>query len=132
NVACPFGNAPQHQLGLERVRRIFGAKTEADAATVCRELGVRFILSTDSFLPVVLLDIVGAVHGAPACFATALQSDTPPSAHFTLVKEWTHPAPAGGTFKTRLFELRPPLPSAPATSARPPSPHADRGRTEHA
>ncbi|NQT89180.1 hypothetical protein HQ560_20590, partial [bacterium] len=43
NVACPFGNAPQHQLGLERVRRIFGAKTEADAATVCRELGVRFI-----------------------------------------------------------------------------------------
>jgi hypothetical protein len=107
NVACPFGNAPQHQRGLQRARDIFGAKTEAEAATACRALGIRFVLSTDSFLPATLLDLYGKVYGTEPCFASALQSETPPSAHFTLLQEWTDASVGARPLRTRLFELVP-------------------------
>jgi asparagine N-glycosylation enzyme membrane subunit Stt3 len=115
NVADPFGNAPQHQLGLDRVRRIFGAATEQEAAASCREAGARFVLSTDTFLPAVLIDLYGSVYGTPPCFASALQSQTPPSIHFALRKEWTQMTDSGRLLKTRVFEVvsdsAPPSPS---------------------
>jgi hypothetical protein len=106
-VASPFGNTPQHQLGLDRVRRVFGADSEDAAAALCRETGTRFILSTDSFLPAVLMDLYGSVYGTPPCFASALQSSTPPSRCFALRKEWRHTTREGRPLKTRLFELLP-------------------------
>jgi hypothetical protein len=117
-VANPFGNAPQHQLGLDRVRRIFGASSEQAAAALCRETGARFVLSTDSFLPAVLIDLYGSVYGTPPCFATALQSQTPPSIYFDMRREWTHTPDGGRPLKTRLFEVIPD-PAPPSASPSP-------------
>ncbi|MFP4056089.1 MAG: STT3 domain-containing protein [Candidatus Brocadiia bacterium] len=122
NVACPFGNTPQHRLGLERARAFFGARSEAQAAALCRRLGVRYVLSTDFFLPLILADLgLDPRTGAEAAvMAGALQARPEPLApgtrrplrQFRLVHETVHHSRRlGRDFSTRLFELVPPGPA---------------------
>jgi asparagine N-glycosylation enzyme membrane subunit Stt3 len=117
NVACPFGNTAQHRLGLERYCAFFGARSEDAAAELCEQLGVRYILSTDFFLPVVLVDLgLDPRRFREAdLMATSLQlrrglrapGSREPLTRFRLVAEFVGILPGGEQLATRLFEFVP-------------------------
>ncbi|MBL7223254.1 MAG: phospholipid carrier-dependent glycosyltransferase [Candidatus Brocadiae bacterium] len=114
NIACPFGNTPQHQLGLDRSQAFFGARTEAQAADLCRELGVRYVLSPE--LPVPLLVKQAGLDPRhlrqQRCVATSLHlhrglqapERDGPLEHFRLVAEFPAAWPSGRPYTTRVFE----------------------------
>ena len=115
NIACPFGNAPQHQRGLERFLAFFGARSEAEAADLCRRLGVRYVLSTD--LPLALLVHLAGYDPRDLyrveVMATSLQlwrgqrapGENRPLRHFRLVRTFPGEAPSGRPLNTHVFEF---------------------------
>ncbi|NQT54556.1 hypothetical protein HQ576_21045 [bacterium] len=135
NISCPFCPTEANRRGLEASQAFLLATTEAQAARLCRSLGVRYVFSTD--LPVAMLaaGIGGAghdVYDAPI-MAAALQHPNGPRApdsrgplrYFRLVKEFPARAPWGLPLRTRIFELTGdtvPTPPSPAATPRPPHP----------
>ena len=117
NVACPFGNTAQHQRGLDRSQAFFGARTEADAVALCTQLGVRYVLSPDLPLPLVVAQAgldPRKLHEQEA-MATSLHlwrglrapRRAGPLRRFRLVAEFAGTWPGGRPYATRVFEFVP-------------------------
>jgi len=117
NIACPFGNTPQHQAGLTRFMAFFGARSEREAAALCERLGVRYVLSTDLVLPL-MVHLAGLDEHQlyrQEVMATSLQlwrgrrapGERGPLQHFRLVAEFPGWAPSGRPLHTCLFEFIP-------------------------
>jgi len=117
NIANPFGNMPQHQEGLRRFIQFFGARTEREAAELCEKLGVRYVLSTDLVLPL-MVHLAGLDERQlyrQQVMATSLQlwrgqrapGEGRPLQHFLLVKEFPGEAPSGMRLNTLVFEFVP-------------------------
>ena len=115
SIACPFGNTEQHQRGLARSQEFFGARSEAEAAALCSRLGVRYVLSPQ--LPVPLLVAQAGLDPRrlyqQQVMATSLHlwrglrapGRPGPLQHFRLVGEFDAAWPSGAPYSTRLFEF---------------------------
>jgi len=117
NVACPFGNTGQHQAGLARSQAFFGARTEHEAEALCRRLRIRYVLSPE--LPVPLLVKQAGLDprrlSEQRAMAVSLHlwrglqapDRAGPLRHFRLVGTFDGFWPGGRPYATHVFEYVP-------------------------
>jgi hypothetical protein len=114
NIACPFGNTPRHRQGLDAAHDVLTSRTETQAAAYCRRLGIRYVLSTDLPLPLIVAEAgedPRRPYAAPILAAGLQRPQGPasprdgPLRHFRLRAEFPSRAPWGLVLRTRVFEV---------------------------